>query len=481
MRSSWKQCAARDTCFVPLPRLLRTASFRLSALYAILFGGCVLLLAVAAFWSTRSALEQQLTRRIEAETMLLEQEFRSNGIDGLIATVRQRTSVNGTLDYFVVDAAGKRLAGDLPIASDRLGWVETDSGQDAGGRPNSDNETVRALVTELDGGFRLGVGEDLEQVGEMEETFLGILGSALGIVLVLGIGGGLLLSAAFLRRVDMITRTADAIIEGDLSRRIERTGSGDDFDHLSATLNAMLDRIAGLMENLRQVSNDIAHDLRTPLSHLRQDLEAARLKAPSAEGYIATIDRAITQTDEILSTFGALLRIAEIEAGASRSAFTVVDISEVFTRIRDVYAAVVEDEGRILHDAIEPGLTVRGDRELLTQMLANLVENAIRHTPRGTRIHLMMKAGESGPVGIVADSGPGIPEEMRGKVLQRFFRLEISRTTRGSGLGLSLVAVIADLHGISLSLEDNHPGLRVRLEFSPRYSRLPPSSTQSSA
>jgi signal transduction histidine kinase/uncharacterized membrane protein YciS (DUF1049 family) len=465
MRSSWKQCAARDTCFVPLPRLLRTASFRLSALYAILFGGCVLLLAVAAFWSTRSALEQQLTRRIEAETMLLEQEFRSNGIDGLIATVRQRTSVNGTLDYFVVDAAGKRLAGDLPIASDRLGWVETDSGQDAGGRPNSDNETVRALVTELDGGFRLGVGEDLEQVGEMEETFLGILGSALGIVLVLGIGGGLLLSAAFLRRVDMITRTADAIIEGDLSRRIERTGSGDDFDHLSATLNAMLDRIAGLMENLRQVSNDIAHDLRTPLSRLRQDLEEAQKRDLTVSDFKRVIDGAVAEADVLLETFSALLRIAQIEAGTRRSAFRPVDLSDVARTVAEAYAPAVEESGRTLRAEIADGVQINGDRGLLSQLFVNLVENALHHTPPGTTIALRLSHQPAGALAEVADTGSGIPAEERFKVFRRFYRLERSRTTPGSGLGLSTVAAIVELHHAAIELLDNEPGLRVMIRF----------------
>ncbi|MEA2637091.1 MAG: hypothetical protein QOE18_148 [Chloroflexota bacterium] len=465
MRSCWKQCAARDTCFVPLPRLLRTASFRLSALYAVLFGGCVLLLAAAAFWGTRSSLEQQLTRRIEAETMLLEQEFRSKGIDGLIATVQQRTSVNGTLDYFVVDAAGKRLAGDLPITSDRLGWVETDSGQDAGGRPNSDNETVRALVTELDGGFRLGVGEDLEQVGEMEETFLGILGSALGIVLVLGIGGGLLLSAAFLRRVDMITRTADAIIEGDLSRRIERTGSGDDFDHLSATLNAMLDRIAGLMENLRQVSNDIAHDLRTPLSRLRQDLEEAQKRDLTASDFKRVIDGAVAEADMLLETFSALLRIAQIEAGTRRSAFRPVDLSEVARTVAEAYAPAVEESGRTLRAEIADGVQVNGDRGLLSQLFVNLVENALHHTPPGTTIALRLSRQPAGALAEIADTGAGIPTDERFKVFRRFYRLERSRTTPGSGLGLSMVAAIVELHHAAIELLDNEPGLRVMIRF----------------
>jgi signal transduction histidine kinase len=452
---------------VPLPRVVRTPSFRLTARYAILFAACVLLLGAAAFWSTRSALEQQLTRRIEAEMTLLEQEFRSNGIDHLVATVGQRTQDKGNLDYFVADPAGKRLAGDLPINSDRLGWVEFEAVQDASGEKSGENEIVRVLVRQLDGGYRLGVGEDLEQVGEMEETFLGILASALGIVLVLGIGGGLLLSAAFLRRVDMITRTADAIIDGDLSRRIERTGSGDDFDHLSATLNVMLDRIAGLMENLRQVSNDIAHDLRTPLTRLRQDLEEAKTRDLTTDGYKRVVEGAVAEADVLLETFSALLRIAQIEAGTRRSAFRMVDLSDVVRTVAEAYAPAVEESGRVLQAEIAEGVQVHGDRGLLSQLFVNLVENALRHTPAGTTITLRLSRQGAGALAEVADTGSGIPKDERVRVFRRFYRLERSRTTAGSGLGLSTVAAIVELHHAAIELLDNKPGLRVAVRFAP--------------
>jgi signal transduction histidine kinase len=450
---------------VPLPRLVRTATFRLSALYAVLFGACVLLLGAAAFWSTRSALEKQLTRRIEAEMTLLEQEFRANGIDGLVATVQQRSRVKGNLDYFVADQAGNRLAGDLPVISDRLGWVEAEAAPEAGQEQSDEKEQIRILVKQLDGGCRLGVGEDLEQVGEMEDAFFGILASALGIVLVLGIGGGLLLSAAFLRRVDMITRTADAIIDGDLSRRIERTGSGDDFDHLSATLNVMLDRIAGLMENLRQVSNDIAHDLRTPLTRLRQDLEEAQKRDLTAVDLKRVIESAVAEADVLLETFSALLRIAQIEAGTRRSAFRPVDLSDVVRTVVEAYALPVEESGRTLKAEVADGVQVNGDRGLLSQLFVNLVENALHHTPPGTAITLRLSRGSAAVVAEVADDGPGIPADERAKVFRRFYRLERSRTTTGSGLGLSTVAAIVELHHAAIELADNAPGLLVVIRF----------------
>jgi signal transduction histidine kinase len=450
---------------VPLPRLVRTATFRLSALYAVLFGACVLLLGAAAFWSTRSALEKQLTRRIEAETALLEQEYRGQGIDGLVATVQQRSRVKGNLDYFVADPAGNRLAGDLPVVSDRVGWVEVDAGPEAGEEQSGESEQIRVLVRQLDGEYRLGVGEDLEQVGEMEDTFFGILASALGIVLMLGIGGGLLLSAAFLRRVDMITRTADAIIDGDLSRRIERTGSGDDFDHLSATLNIMLDRITRLMENLRQVSNDIAHDLRTPLTRLRQDLEEAQKRDLTAVDLRRVIESAVAEADVLLETFSALLRIAQIEAGTRRSAFRPVDLSDVVHTVVEAYALPVEESGRTLKAEVADGIQVNGDRGLMSQLFVNLVENALRHTPPGTTITLRLSREPAAVVAEVADTGPGIPPDERAKVFRRFYRLERSRTTPGSGLGLSTVAAIVELHHATIELKDNAPGLRVVIRF----------------
>jgi signal transduction histidine kinase len=454
---------------VPLPRLLRTASFRLSALYAVLFGASVLLLGAVAFWSTRSALEQQLMRRIEAETGLLEQEYRSNGLDRLLAVIRQRTRTepNFDFDYFLADPAGKRLAGNLPVVADRLGWTEISAPEDADEEPNGKTERVRVLVRELDGGFRLGVGEDLEQVDEMEETFLGVLASALGIVLVLGIGGGLLLSAGFLRRLDAITRTADAIIAGDLSRRVELTGSGD-FDHLSATLNTMLDRIAGLMENLHQVSSDIAHDLRTPLSRLRQDLEEARDKDLTAADYKSVVERAVGDADVLLQMFSALLRIGEIEAGNRRAAFRPVDLSEVMHTVAEAYAPSAEESGRTLRAEIADRVNITGDRDLLAQLFTNLVENALHHTPRGTTITLRLARDGTSVIAEVADTGTGVPEEERAKVFRRFYRLERSRTTPGSGLGLSTVAAIVELHGAAIELIDNKPGLRVAIRFPPQ-------------
>ena len=350
----------------------------------------------------------------------LQDDFRANGIEHLVASVRERTRNPSNLDYFVLDPSGARLAGDLSLAAGRLGWVEIETGRSGSGERGGKREHVQALVSELRGGLRLGVGEDLEQVTETEKTLLGAFASTLGVVLMLGIGGGLTLSAAFLRRVDTITRTAEAIIAGDLSRRVERSFSGDDFDRLSATLNTTLDRINGLMENLRQVSNDIAHDLRTPLSRLRQGLEEAQGRDLTAADYRCVMERALEEADGLLNTFSALLRIAQIQAGARRSAFRTVDVSEVMRAVAEAYMPSAEEGGRTLRAEIVNGLKVGGDRDLLVQMLANLVENALNHTPVGTTAVMRLSAHSGEVITEVADDGPGIPAEERASVLRRF-------------------------------------------------------------
>jgi signal transduction histidine kinase len=269
-----------------------------------------------------------------------------------------------------------------------------------------------------------------------------------------------------LRRIEAIAATCEPILAGDLGRRLPTRGIGDEFDRVAALFNAMLDRIEHLMAGLRQVSSDIAHDLRTPLTRLRQNLDAARRRSKDAASYEAAIDRAIAETDTILDTFAALLRIAQIEAGTRRAGFVPVDLSALLATVLEVYKPAAEEKGQQLEGSVPNGVAVTGDRELLTQMLANLVENAIRHSPPGAGIDVTLSTECGGEVEmVVADNGPGIPAEAREKVFQRFVRLETSRTTPGSGLGLSLVAAVADLHGIAVRLQDNRPGTRVCLRL----------------
>jgi signal transduction histidine kinase len=271
------------------------------------------------------------------------------------------------------------------------------------------------------------------------------------------------LSATFLRRIDAVNRTSRAIVDGNLAARVPTRGTDDELDQLAINLNAMLDRIQTLMEGLRQVSNDIAHDLRTPLGRLRQRLEATRHGAKTVAEYEIATEAALKETDAILETFSALLRIAQIEAGTRRSAFANVDLSDLVRSVAETYAPVAEEMGDAIGTNVVDDVTVKGDRQLLVQMLANLVENAIRHTPRGTTIRITLTHGPNGIEVRIADDGPGIPETEREKVFRRFYRLEQSRTTPGGGLGLALVKAVADLHGISMRLENRRPGLEVVL------------------
>jgi signal transduction histidine kinase len=309
------------------------------------------------------------------------------------------------------------------------------------------------------------VGEDLFPIGEVKEAIVGAFFWAFALTILLAAAGGGVVSLGFLRRIDAINRTSRAIIKGRLSDRVPTRGTGDELDRLAVNLNEMLDRVQTLMESLRQVSNDIAHDLRTPLSRLRQRLEDMRLHARDNPDYEAAVDQVIADTDSILETFSALLRIAQIEAGTRREAFSTLDLSALCQSIVQTYEAVAEDGGRILRAEIAPGIRVCGDRDLLTQMFANLIDNAICHTSAGTRVELTLKQGHSGPVACVSDTGRGIPYEDRDKVLRRFYRLERSRSTPGSGLGLALVAAVAEIHGIAVTLAGNQPGLEVTLDF----------------
>jgi len=450
---------------VHLPRVLRTASFRLAATYTCLFAGSVAVLGAFVLWTTRSALEQQMTSRIEAEAALLEAEFRSGGVDRLVAAVHERSRGAHALDYRVQDPGGRQVAGDLPAAE--TGWSEVSTTGRSPGETD-DSERVRVLARRLPDGTLLAVGEDTGRIEEATEAISFALWWALGLTLALGIAGGLVLSSGFLRRVDGIARTAEAIVDGDFEKRIPERGTQDDLDRLARTLNRMLDRIGELMIGMRQVSNAAAHELRTPLARLRQQLETALAESQPASGVEFALQRAIAETDGILDTFTALLRIAQIEAGTRRAGFRLIDLGNVADAIIEAFAAPVEDQGKTLVGSIAAGARIRGDRDLLTQLLANLVENASRHTPPGTHIEVGLIATPTGASLWVADDGPGVPAEEHERIFDRFHRLD--RAREGVGLGLSLVKAIADLHGAQLRVEDNRPGLRVCVEFGGAHS-----------
>ena len=446
------------------PRILRTSSFRLTLLYAALFGISVLNLLGVIYIATGAYMSNSLDAAVDSDITELEDSLQVGGNETLAQEIKERVrqAPRGPMYYLFEDREGRVLAGNIPPFHGGEGRFDLKVP-----RPNSPSAAVHAHgVTLADYGY-LMVGVDALPRREMQKLILRVFAWSSVITLVLAFTGGVLMSGGLLRRVETISRTARDIMAGDFSRRIPVRGTGDEFDHLVRSLNAMLERNEAAMESVRQVSNDIAHDLRTPLTRLRQRLELAQRRARSVEEWRRAAEACISDMDAILETFGGLLRIAQIESGMPTRRFTKVDLSELLRTVIEVYQPTAEEKGQSFAAHIGSGLTVWGDRGLLTQMIANVIENAIKHSPTGASIGLVTSKSPRAIAVAVNDSGPGIPTEERVRVFQRFYRLERSRSTPGSGLGLSLVEAIAALHQISIELIDNAPGLRVTLRFQP--------------
>jgi signal transduction histidine kinase len=416
----------------------------------------------------------QLHDSVEQDMRPLIAAYSDGRLPGLIRAVERRVEAAqpGASYYLLLAPDGSLAMSNMPPLPPEEGWrrVTVSTELKHNGRHSSGHRTLIGLGVRLDHSF-IFVGRGTARLEETQALILRSLRWVIAGTLVLSLAGGMLLSRGALRRVEAINRTARAIMEGDLSQRIPVGRSDDEMNRLARNINAMLDRIDELMESLRQVVNDIAHDMRTPLGRLRQRLEVARSHDTTAESYRETLDDAVQRIGDILDLFSALLRIAQIEAGARTANFTDVDLADVARTIAEVYEPEAEEHGQILSAQIDPGLHIRGDRDLLTQMLANLVENAIRHAPPGSHLDLRLDTRPDGGTDItVADDGPGIAAADREKVLRRFHRLESSRGTPGSGLGLSMVKAIADLHDAETTLADHHPGksppcLRVSVRF----------------
>ena len=440
-------------------KLVRTSSFRLTLLYAGLSALSFLVLFGVVLWSTTSYMDRQIDVTVTTELSEIQADA-GGGIERLRGIVQDLSARSPGYFYLLQDTQGQVLAGNMAAMQPLPGVREWPSADQPGVHGSTG---IRGRGVLLPGGAYLFVGLNTHQLHEMREMVVRSFLSGLGAVMALALIGGALMSVAVLRRIETVSQTSRDIVGGDLSRRIPVSGSGDEFDHLATSLNTMLDRIQALMENLRQVSTDIAHDLRTPLTRLRQRLELAQRDFGDARSVEAVFGATLHDLDGILETFGALLRIAQIESGARKAGFAKVDLAELLRTVIEIYQTALEDKNQTLRQDIGDGLLVKGDRELLTQLFANLLENASRHSPAGAAVRL--SARRQGPTVevIVADNGPGIPAALRAKVLQRFYRLESSRTTPGNGLGLSLAAAVADLHDSPLELDDNQPGLRIRL------------------
>lgn len=447
-----------------LSRILRSASFRLPLLYAVLFILSAGVLFTTVYWTATAAMQNDMAAVLRSEALQLAEVHRRSGLAGLANQITRRINfrTKGPIFYLLQAPNSRVVVGNLPGMPPVNGVIDFEPRQES---PEAEAERPKLMgfgLTLPDGSFLL-VAQDSTRLADMQHAIVRAFAWASGLALLLAIAGGALLGTNFLRRIDTIARTSRAIMEGDLSARIPVRGTHDEIDQLIVSLNAMLARIQQLMDGLRQVSSDIAHDLRTPLGRLRQQLEEARERATTTADYRAATEAAIEEADALLETFSALLRIAQVEAGAQRSAFAAFDLSGLVKSLGETYEPVAEDSGRVLDVNVEDGVSLTGDRQLVTQLVTNLLENALRHTPEGTKVSLNLAKAAEGFTLAVADNGPGIPATEHDKVFDRFYRLDRSRSTAGSGLGLAMVKAIAGLHGLSIRLEDARPGLRVIL------------------
>lgn len=448
-------------------KLFRTSTFRLAALYLILFAVSVSALLGYVYWNTAVLLQEQTDYTIQAEVQGLADQYRLRGLSGILDTVQRRSSNDSRSVYLLAGPSGERIAGNLAslpaIPDDESGFIEFPV--DVGNGATRERHTARAFYTRLTGGFELVVGRDVEALRQFAAIIRQTILYALAIALVLGLGGGLLMSRNFLRRVDAITDASRTIMAGNMSGRMPVTGSNDELDRLALALNEMLEQIESLMAAMKEVSSNVAHDLKTPLTRIKARVEAA-LRSGSEAEYRSALENTVDESDRLLDTFNALLSIARAEAGQARSGLVPVDVTELIADVAELYEPMAEEEGGTLTASAAPGLHVLGDRQLLAQALTNLLDNALKYGARDGQTPGIGLSGtlEGDKVVItVADHGPGIPEEDRARVTERFVRLDQSRSKPGNGLGLSLVSGVTKLHKGTLVLEDNAPGLSASL------------------
>ena len=471
-------------------KLIRTTAFRLTLVYLFLFALFAASLLGYFAWNTRRLITEQITTTVNAEASEINEIYLRRGLRGLAFTIGNRALRPGANLYLITTPTGVALGGNVgslsPGVMATTGWSETSYRR----LDEGDNAEHRALVkvTELSNGFRLLIGRDLDE----RRRLFGIVAKAAQwsflVVIVLGIGGGIFVSRRVLQRIDAMTGTTQRIMAGDLSGRLPVGRSGDELDRLASNLNAMLERIEALMIGLKEVSDNIAHDLKTPLTRLRNRAEEALARSGSEADYRAALERTIEESDGLIRTFNALLMIARAESGQARGDMDDFDAADVANGIHELYEPLAEDDGMTLTVKVTSA-QIHGNRELISQALANLVENAIKYgkpsaaaQPLGIKAarEIVIEAHREGDSVLlsVTDHGPGIPEADRKHAIERFVRLEASRTLPGSGLGLSLASAVATLHGGELRLGDAHPGLVATLVLPARTGERLAAQTQ---
>jgi signal transduction histidine kinase len=456
-----------------LGKLLRTTAFQLTLVYLVVFALFAAFLVGYFALNTRRLINEQIVGTVDTEVTALTDQYNQAGIRRLVVIVDVRSRRPGSSLYLVTTPTGEGLAGNVgslePGILESQGWVETAYRRLE--EPESTEHNALVRVSRLPGGIRLLVGRDLD---ERERMFhiVAVAGRwSVALVVVLGVLGGIFVSRRVLNRVEAMAATAQTIMAGDLSGRLSVTGSGDEFDRLALNLNGMLERIDSLMRGLKEVTDNVAHDLKTPLTRLRNRCEAALRMAKTDADYRRVLEETIEESVGLIRTFDALLMIARAESGQIRDGMAEFDIADVARDVGELYEPLAEDKGLTLQVQATEHATVKGNRELVSQALANLVDNAIKYAApdakaaNGERAGILVETGaDKDQITLtVSDHGPGIPAGDRSRVVERFVRLEQSRTEPGSGLGLSLVSAVARLHGGELKLEDNAPGLTAQI------------------
>ncbi len=455
---------ARVTCYVLRNKLLRSSTFRLVLIYVALFSASVCLLLGFIYWSTAGYVAAQTDDTIQAEIKGLSERYETDGLNGLVAQLTERLTRQQPGDssiYLLTDERYRPLVGNIdrwPAGQEgEPGWLNFRLGDDVSGRVHR----ARAHAFVLPGRFHLLVGRDMFELEAIQKLIIRAIVWGLLFTFGFALVGGVMMSRSVMRRIDTINRASREIMSGNLARRIPTRQSGDEFDQLADNLNRMLDQIESLMESVRRVSDNIAHDLKTPLARLRNRLEDLRADTAAGDERLNLVDSALQEADGLLATFNALLRIARIESDDRREAFSSVALNALVGDVVELYEPLAEEKSQQVSLRRNGAPTVYGDRDLLFQALANLLDNAIKYTPIGGTISLEVDDESIA----ICDSGPGIPAAEQDRVFQRFYRLDHSRSSPGAGLGLSLVRAVAVLHGIEIELSDNAPGLCVTLRF----------------
>jgi len=457
---------------VDLSRLFHTSAIRVALRYALLYALLTGLALGFLYWTTSRYIDAQMVASLEQEMHQLQRLVHDRGSTAVKRVIQARSQgpKENRRYYLLLSQNGQRLAGDLKAwppslqADDEVHniWIEHDL---IPGKVEDYDGYWPMIAVTLPQGERLLVAQSVRHAEDLQEYSLTAMALILAISVILALAMGIFLGRSVLQRIDTINATARAVAGGGLTQRVPIVGRNDEFDELAQHLNAMLDRIEALMAGMRQVTDNVAHDLRRPLSRLRNRLEVTLLEAREKAEYEEAMSRAVADADELLHTFNALLEIAQAEGGVRRGDWGKVDLSKLAVSLGGLYRDQAEEKGLRFMLDIKPDVHIGGNRHLVGQTLSNLLENALKYTPTGGHIALRVDRHGGRPRLQVCDNGPGIAPQCREKVLERFVRLDSARSTRGNGLGLSLVKAVAELHGAQLVLEDNKPGLRVSLVF----------------